>query len=83
MRKKFHLHLLILPLALFVVSAACATFSSDSAEPAREKEQLFPGVTYIQDVRTNPRDMVIHILKVNVASGSIRPFVTPADHPNS
>jgi exopolysaccharide biosynthesis protein len=27
--------------------------------------------------------MVIHIIKVNVAKGSIRPIVTPADQPNS
>lgn len=83
MRNKFNIHLLILPVTIFVISAACATFSSDSAEPARSKEQLFPGVTYIKEVRTEPRDMVLHILKVNIASGSVRPFVTPADHPKS
>ncbi|HAY84194.1 MAG TPA: hypothetical protein DCY42_04510, partial [Chloroflexi bacterium] len=50
---------------------------------ARSTEQLYKGVTYIKEVRTDPRDMVIHILKINVARGGIRPLVTPPDRPKS
>ena len=83
MRINLNLKLLASVFVLLVVGIACALLSTSSAESARSTEQLYKGVTYIKEVRTDPRDMVIHILKINVARGGIRPLVTPPDRPKS
>lgn len=83
MRINLILKLLASVFVLLVVGIACGLLSTSSAEPARSTEQLYKGVTYIKEVRTDPRDMVIHILKINVARGGIRPLVTPPDRPKS
>lgn len=83
MRITLNLKMLASVLVLLIVGIACALITTSSAEPARSTEQLYKGVTYIKEVRTNPRDMVIHIVKINVARGGIRPLVTPPDRPKS
>ncbi len=82
MRNALPAKLLTAIIILILASIACATLSGSTAEPVNTKEQLFDGVTYIKEIRTSPREMVIHILKINVAKGTIRPLVTPADRPN-
>lgn len=66
-----------------LTTLACAILTPGTGEATRSNEQLFQGVDYIKDVQTEPRDMVIHIVKINVAKGGIRPIVTPPDRPKS
>ena len=68
-------------LTLAALAAACLLSGSGSVESTTET--LFEGVTYIRQVRSEPRDMVVHIVKIHVALGGIRPIVTAPDHPNS
>lgn len=83
MRIKFHSRVFIMLLILITMSVSCAIFSGGSGDPVRSQEELFKGVTYIKEVRTEPRDMVIHIVKINVSRGNIKPIVTPPDNPKS
>ena len=83
MRITLNLKMLASVLVLLIVGIACALITTSSAEPARSTEQLYKGVTYIKEVQTDPRDMVIHIVRINVARGGIRPLVTPPDRPKS
>jgi len=73
--------LLLAALVLTVVGLACGALTN-GGEPQRTTEELFPGVTYIKEVRTEPRRMVVHIVKVELARGGIQALVTPADRPN-
>ncbi|MBN2045643.1 MAG: phosphodiester glycosidase family protein [Anaerolineales bacterium] len=67
---------------LILISFACATMTGGDAQPQSSTEQLYPGVTYIKEVRTSPRRMVVHIVKINMAKGNIQPLVTPPDRPD-
>jgi hypothetical protein len=67
--------------ALVAVTLACALSSPGSVTSTNET--LFNGVTYIREVRSEPRDMVIHVVKINVALGGIQPHVTNPDNPNA
>jgi hypothetical protein len=49
-------------------------------QPKPTQEILFEGVEYIRDVRSSPRPIVIHIVKIDLSAPGIRPFVTPGDH---
>ncbi|MEN8242441.1 MAG: phosphodiester glycosidase family protein [Chloroflexota bacterium] len=73
--------LLIFLVMVIVLTLACSLSGSGSVSST--KETLFNGVTYIREVRTSPRDMVIHIVKINLVSGGIRPHVTEPDNPKS
>jgi hypothetical protein len=78
-------HRLLLPLVfllLFLTGLACGTLTAAPAEPERTEEQLFSGVTYIREVRTSPRRMVIHVVKVQLTQGGVSALVTPPDRPN-
>ncbi len=48
-------------------------------QPAPKQEMLFEGVEYIRDVRSSPRPMVIHVIKVDLQAEGIRTLVTPGD----
>ncbi len=48
-------------------------------QPRSTTRTLFEGVTYYREVRTEPRPMVIHVLKVTVNTGGIEFLVTPGD----
>lgn len=67
--------------AAVILMAACVVSSTGSVSNTRNN--LFPGVTYIREVRSQPRTMVIHVVKVNVVSGGIQPHITPPDNPKS
>jgi hypothetical protein len=71
----------ILLIVLIIVTLACGFSGTGSISST--KETLFNGVTYIREVRTEPRDMVIHVVKFNLVSAGIRPHVTKPDNPNS
>lgn len=46
-------------------------------QPAAVRQTLFEGVTYIRDVRTEPRPMVIHVLLIDLSTPGIGFLVTP------
>jgi len=47
--------------------------------PSPTQETLFQGVEYIRDVRSSPRRIVIHVIKVDLREEGIRLLVTPGD----
>jgi hypothetical protein len=48
-------------------------------QPKSSQERLFEGVTYIRDVRSSPRPMVIHVVKIDLKADGISVLVTPGD----
>lgn len=48
-------------------------------QPTPKTETWFTGVTYTRDVRTSPRDLVIHIVTIDLQAEGIRVLVTPGD----
>lgn len=82
MRNK-NLTFLPILIALVLAVAACGILSAGGMERSTEETTLFDGVTYSKLVYSSPRKMVVHILKINVAKGTIRPVVTQPDDPDS
>lgn len=80
---KKSIFLLGILLALALTSVSCSVLAAGSSGTASEKQTLFEGVTYIREVRTSPRTMVVHIVKIKVSKSTIKPLVTPADRPKS
>jgi hypothetical protein len=80
---KNHKNTKLILLLVIICTAAAACLFSGSGSVESTKEDLFNGVTYIRQVRTEPRDMVVHIVKIHVALGGIRPIVTEPDRPNA
>jgi len=48
-------------------------------QPRPTQETLFEGVEYIRDVRSSPRDIVIHVVKIDLQEAGIRTLVTPGN----
>ena len=48
-------------------------------QPKASQESLFEGVTYIRDVRSSPRPMVIHVVEIDLKANGISILVTPGD----
>jgi exopolysaccharide biosynthesis protein len=48
-------------------------------QPKPKQEALFEGVEYIRDVRSSPRDIVIHMVKIDLQEAGIRTLVTPGN----
>src|SRR4051812_42130834 len=48
-------------------------------QPAPQRRQLFPGVTYARDVRRSPRPIVIHTVTVALDTPGLRFVVTPGE----
>jgi len=51
--------------------------------PTPVTQELFKGVEYRRIVRDTPRKLVIHVVEVRLALGSVRAFVTPPDNPGA
>lgn len=47
--------------------------------PNPKEEDLFQGVTYIRDVRTSPRPILIHVVIIDLQENGVRILVTPGD----
>jgi len=47
--------------------------------PAPEHRQLFPGVTYVRDVRQSPRPLVIHVVTIDLTTPGLGFVVTPME----
>ena len=48
-------------------------------QPPPKREALFRGVTYERDVRTSPRPIVAHVVRIDLREPSISFLVTPGD----
>jgi hypothetical protein len=72
-------------LLLFIFLCAGIIFGSGilwikfRPQPAPTQEMLFQGVEYIRDVRSSPRPMVIHVIKIDLKADGIHTLVTPGD----
>jgi hypothetical protein len=68
---------------IFLLTLLLATFAcqlpGNSPQPEPGGETLFDGVTYVREVRTSPRPMVIHIVSIDLRTEGISAFVTPGD----
>jgi hypothetical protein len=51
-------------------------------QPANERIELFDGITYLRDVRQQPRPLVIHIVQIDLATPGLSFLVTPGDPAN-
>ncbi len=49
------------------------------SQPAPEKRQLFPGITYERIVRQDPRPLVIHVVTIDLKASGLKVLVTPGD----
>ena len=48
-------------------------------QPAESSQRLFQGISYEREVRQDPRDMVIHIVTVDLKAKGIKVLVTPGE----
>lgn len=48
-------------------------------QPSSTREELFDGITYIRDVRRQPRPLVIHIVQIDLDTPGLSFLVTPGD----
>lgn len=52
------------------------------SQPKATQEQLYAGIVYTRDVRSSPRNIVIHIIKVDLRAEGVRFLVTPGNPKN-
>ncbi len=75
--------LLLTCAALALLALLCAgsvvAWQYARPQPASKSEHPYEGVEYIRDVRTSPREVVIHILRIDLRAEGIRFLVTPSD----
>jgi hypothetical protein len=48
-------------------------------QPENTQVELFNGITYIRDVRQQPRPLVIHVVQIDLDTPGLSFFVTPSD----
>jgi hypothetical protein len=51
-------------------------------QPENTQVELFGGVTYIRDVRQQPRPLIIHMVQIDLDTPGLSFFVTPSDPVN-
>jgi hypothetical protein len=51
-------------------------------QPSETSQVLFEGITYTREVRSEPRDMVIHIVTIDLKAKGIKVLVTPGEEGN-
>lgn len=49
-------------------------------QPDALQQMLYPGVEYIRDVRTEPRPVVMHIVKIDLTTPGLEFLVTPPEY---
>ncbi|MDH3943140.1 MAG: phosphodiester glycosidase family protein [Anaerolineae bacterium] len=64
-------------LALLITASGCRAAAIGSANGA--SSTLFQGVEYVREVRSQPRDMVIHVVTVDLKAKGVKVLVTPGD----
>jgi hypothetical protein len=80
--KRFRRIVLLTPLILLTVVALAVggffIWRDHRPQPSGLREALFEGVTYIRDVRLQPRPLVIHVVQIDLTTG-LSFLVTPGD----
>jgi len=79
MKKKIIFACSALITAITVCLGGVALWKFYKPQPKPTQEMLFEGIEYILDIRSSPRPIVIHVVKVDLSFASIRPFVTPGN----
>jgi hypothetical protein len=51
-------------------------------QPPSERIELFEGVTYLRDVRQQPRPLIIHVVQIDLTTPGLSFLVTPGDPVN-
>jgi len=69
----------ILSIALAIVVCFGGVWLYQRLLPSSTQETLFQGVEYIRDVRSSPRRIVIHVIKVDLRADGVRVLVTPGN----
>jgi hypothetical protein len=69
----------ILALSLGLLGAYYRYITRSPAIPTNANAVLFKGITYIRDVRSYPRPLVIHLIFVDLKASGIKLLVTPAN----
>ena len=64
---------------LICSAGAAVAWQYARPQPAPKTETLFEGIEYVREIRTSPRDLVIHLVRIDLQADGIRLFVTPGD----
>jgi len=72
--------LTVLALVALIVSAGFLWYYN-RPRPDDTQRLLFQGVEYIRDVREDPREIIIHVVKIDLDAPGIEFLVTPPDAP--
>jgi hypothetical protein len=73
-------------ISLFVIAAVVALlvggfffWRDHRPQPENTQIELFDGITYIRDVRQQPRPLIIHVVQIDLATPGLSFLVTPSD----
>jgi hypothetical protein len=76
----------VILISLFVIAAAVAVlvggfffWRDHRPQPENTRVELFSGITYIRDVRQQPRPLVIHVVQIDLTTPGLSFLVTPSD----
>ena len=74
---------LLTPIAIIALVVGGFFFWRDHRpQPSNTREVLFDGITYIRDVRQQPRPLVIHVVQIDLATPGLSFFVSPGEPAN-
>ncbi len=80
---RFTLFALLAALAIVALTLGGFVFWRDRRpQPSATQVELFQGITYIRDVRQQPRPLVIHIVQIDLTTPGLSFLVTPGDPVN-
>jgi len=70
---------IILAAVIAIVVGGFFFWSEHRPQPAALQQTLFEGITYIRDVRQQPRPLVIHIVKIDLTAPGLSFLVSPGE----
>jgi len=76
-RRKVLTALLLIPTLVLGVTAAVFIWYGHRPLPTPTSEQLFPGVEYIREVRSDPRPLALHVVTIDLTTPGLEFLVTP------
>jgi len=76
-RRRFVAFLLFIPALLFGIAASLFFWYGHRPQPAPAQEALFPGIEYTRAVRSTPRPLVLHLIRIDLATPGLEFVVTP------
>lgn len=69
----------ILAISILMIAGIGGVWYYQRLKPRPTQEMLFQGVEYIRDIRSSPRRMIIHVIKIDLREDGIRMLVTPGN----